>query len=172
MLLLAWSSDKAQQCARALEQEFDEPVRIASSLEQASQELKANDFSAVLLDQFLCEAWPSQADFVFQHVGSATPVIVNFAISAMDRIVRTVRASLEQSKREMQMARRQACSALNADLKDDLTALLLSCGLELQDQALPAHAAEQLRRIEAIAKDMQQKLLGVDVKEMTTAAHA
>lgn len=172
MLLLAWSSDKAQQCASALEQEFDQPVRIVSSLEQATQQLKANDFSAVLLDQFLCEAWPSQADLVFQHVGSATPVIMNFAISAMDRIVRTVRTSLEQSKREMQMARQQACSALNAGLKDDLTALLLSCGLELQDEALPAHAAEQLRRIEAIAKNMQQKLSGEDVKKFTTAAHA
>lgn len=172
MFLLVWSSEKAQQCAQVLEHDFNEPVRIASNLEQAREELKANAFSAVLLDQLLYEAWPNQAEFVFHHLGSAAPVIVNFAISAMDRIVRTVRTSLEQRKREMQVAREQACAALDAELKDSLTAILLSCGLGLQDQPLPAHAAQQIRRIQEIAKDMQQTLLGEDLKEMTTAAHA
>jgi hypothetical protein len=172
MFLLAWSSEKAQQCAQVLERDFNESVRIVSNLEQAREELKANAFSAVLLDQLLYEAWPTQAEFVFQHLGSAAPVIVNFGISSMDRIVRTVHTSLEQRKREMQIARQQACAALDAELKDSVTALLLSCGLGLQDQPLPANAAEQIRRIQEIAKDMQQKLLGEDVRERTTAAHA
>lgn len=172
MFLLVWSSEKAQQCAQVLEHDFNEPVRVVSNLEQAREELKANAFSAVLLDQLLYEAWPNQAEFVFQHLGSAAPVIVNFGISAMDRIVRTVRTSLEQRKREMQIARQQACTALDAELKDSLTTILLSCGLGLQDQPLPSRAAEQIRRIQEIAKDMQQKLLGEDVRERTTAAHA
>lgn len=172
MFLLVWSSDKAQQCGQTLEREFDQPVRIVANLEQACQELKANVFFAVLVDQLLCEAWPSQAEFVFQHLGSAAPITVNFAISDLDRIVRAVGTSLEQRKREMQIARRQACSALNADLKDDLTALFLSCGLGLQDATLPGHAAEQIRQIEEIAKHMKQTLLAEDVQEMTTAAHA
>jgi len=172
MFLLVWSSDKAQQCGQTLEREFDQPVRIVANLEQACQELKANVFFAVLIDQLLCEAWPSQAEFIFQHLGSAAPITVNFAISDLDRIVRAVGTSLEQRKREIQIARRQACSALNADLKDDLTALFLSCGLGLQDATLPGHAAEQIRQIEEIAKHMKQTLLAEDVQEMTTAAHA
>ena len=172
MFLLVWSSEKAQQCARVLEHDFNEPVRIVPNFDQAREELNTNAFSAVLLDQLLYEAWPSQAEFVFQHLGSAAPVIVNFGISTTDRVVRTVHTSLEQRRREMQIARQQACVALNAELKDNVTALLLSCGMGLQDQLLPAHTAEQIRRIQEIAKNMQRKLLGEDVKEMTTAAHA
>ena len=171
MFLLLWSSDKAQLCAQSLEREFDQPVRIVASLDQACEELKANVYSAVLVDQLQYESWPGQADFLFQHVGSAAPVVVNFGVCAIDRVVRTVRTSLERRSREMEIARQNACLALNAALKDDLTALFLSCGIGLQDPTLSVHAAEQMRRIEQIGKGMQQKL-SVEDARITAAAHA
>jgi hypothetical protein len=172
MILLIWQSERAEECARVLEREFEQPVRIASNLQQAHEELKGSTFSAVLLDQWLYEGSPAKADFVFQHVGSAAPVIMNFAISAIDRVARTLRTALEQRRREMQVARRNASNVLTSELKDDLTALFLSCGIALQDPTLTSHAAEQLRRIEEIGKQIQQKLLVDEEKQARTAAHA
>src|SRR5690348_3507653 len=100
MILLIWSSERAHDCAKAMEHALQQPVRIVPTLEEGCQELQSDTFSAVLLDQWLCEAAPAKADFLFQHLGGAVPIPVNFAISAVDRVVRAVRAALEHRTRE------------------------------------------------------------------------
>lgn len=89
----------------------------------------------------------------------------------MDRVVRTVRMSLQQHKREMELARQHACMNLKSELKDDLTELFLSCGIGLQDPGLTTQAAEQIRRIETIGKHIQQRLAEEQADE-ALAAHA
>jgi hypothetical protein len=168
MILLIWPSERSQECAQALQREFDQPVKNVSNLDAACEELKSNTFSAVVLDHWLCEASPAAADLVLQHIGSSVPIIVNFAISSLERVVRTVRMSLHQHKREMELARQHACMNLKSELKDDLTELFLSCGIGLQDPTLPAQAADQLRRIEEIGKHIQQRL----AEDQALAAHA
>lgn len=172
MILLIWSSERAPECAQLIERTLDQPVRVVPNLEQACEELKSGAFSAVLLDQWIYENSTAKADFVFQHLGSAAPVIVNFAISAIDRVVRMLRTSLEQRRREIQLARRQACLALNAELKDELTALALCCGAFLQDPTLTAHALEQIKRIQSIGHEINQKLRSEEQSEAMVAAHA
>jgi hypothetical protein len=172
MILLIWSSERAQDCAKAVEQAFQQPVRIVSSLEQASEELMAGTFSAVLLDQWACETTPAKADFVFQHLGGAVPVTVNFAISAVDRVVRAVRTALEHRNRETHLARQNACAILRAELKDDVTALLLSCGIALQEPTLTETAAERVKMIEEVANQIRRKLLASEGDQASCAAHA
>jgi len=146
-------------------------LSLGEYLRLGGGELKSGGFSAVLLDQWIYENTPAKADFVFQHVGSAAPVIVNFAISSTDRVVRTVRTCLEQRNRETQVARRQACLALRAELKDELTALALCCGTCLQDPALTPHAVERIKHIEEIGHEIEQKLQAKEQKEAMAAAH-
>lgn len=156
MMLLIWSSDKALDCASALECEFQQSVRTASSLEQAGEDLKAFSFSAVLLDQSLSDNYPAKCDFIFQHLGEATPVVANFALCTMDRIARMVRSAVAQHNREVQVARRSACRVLKGELKDELTALLLACGMA--ESELTGPAVERIRQIEQIASGIQHKL--------------
>ena len=172
MILLIWSAERAVECAQVIERTLDQPVRIVSNLDNACEELKSGMYSAVLVDQWIYENSPSKADFVFQHLGSAAAIIVNFAISANDRVVRTVKTSLEQRRREMEMARRQACSALNLELKDELTALALCCGSCLDDPTLPAAAVEQLKRIDQIGKEIERKLQPEQKREAVAGAQA
>ena len=171
MILLIWSSERAAGCAQTIEGALDQPVRTVSSLDQACEELKSGSFSAVLLDQWIYENTPAKADFVFQHLGSAAPVIVNFAISSIDRVVRTARTCLEQRNREIQVARRQACLALRGELKDELTALALCCGTCLQDPALTPKAAERIKHIENIGHEIEHKLQAEEQNEAMAAAH-
>jgi hypothetical protein len=154
-----------------MERELDRPVRIASNLEDACAELKASTFSAVLLDQSLYEALPLQIDSVLQHLGSAAPVIVNFAISNLDRVVRTVRIALAQRRREIQMARLEACAKLRNELNDDLSALILVCETGLQDPTLNPQTVEQMKHIDEIGKNIRQKL-EAEKREIAAAACA
>jgi hypothetical protein len=47
-----------------------------------------------------------------QHMGTAIPVQINFAISGIGRVVRELRAALERRKREVLVARQAAKQTL------------------------------------------------------------
>ena len=170
MILLVWSSEKAPECARAIEQAFQNPVRVVPHLDAAVEELRKIPFLAVILDQHLWDGFPPRVDLLLQHLGDAVPVIVNFAISTTERVVRELKEALDRWTRITQLARRGASAILMSELKDELTAWFLSCGIALHEPVLNATAAEQLKRIEGIAKRMRQKLSEPGV--LAGAAHA
>jgi hypothetical protein len=172
MILLVWPSERAPECAQAIEQALQQTVRVASNLEQASAALKMASFSAVLIDQWIYPGSPAQFNLLFQHLGSAAVVTVNFAISATDRVVRSVRAALDQRDRESRAARREASALLLAELKDDVTALLLLCGVTLQEPNLIEAVAGRIRTIEQVANQIRRKLLAEDDRKASIAAHA
>jgi len=97
---------------------------------------------------------------------------VNFAISAVDRVIRAVRAALDHRTRETHLARQNACAVLRAELKDDVTALLLSCGIALQEASLTEEVAERVRKIEEVANHIRRKLLASEAEPSSSAAHA
>lgn len=158
MILLIWSSDRAQDCANAIERAFKRPVRVVSDLQQACEHLQSEEYSAVLIDQWISEAEPGQADYLFHHLGTAAPVFVNFGISGIERILRELRAALNRRGRETMLARHNARIALRNELKDDVTALLLSCGIALSDSELNEAAVARVRKIEESGLRIKDKL--------------
>jgi hypothetical protein len=158
MILLIWSSDRAQDCARAIERAFQRQVRVVSDLQQACEQLQTEEYSAVLIDQWITEVEPGQADFLFHHLGTAAPVFVNFGISGVERIVRELRAALNRRGRETMVARHNARIALRNELKDEVTALLLSCGIALSEPSPDEITMERLRCINELANRIKDKL--------------
>jgi len=114
----------------------------------------------------------AQTNLLFQHLSGAVLVPINFAISAMDRVVRTVRAALEQRGREIRAARQDAVGLLRAELKDDVTALLLSCGLAFQERGLTETVTLRIKTIEEVAHQIRRKLSVDDNQPASIAAHA
>jgi len=116
-----------------------------------------DEYTVVVLDQFLVEAEPEESDLILQHVGSAVPIYANFAISGIDRVARELRAAVNRHKREVGMARQSAEQMLRNELKGTLTALMLSCELALQasDQMT---AEGKVRQIYELALEMRNKL--------------
>ncbi|HZP17279.1 MAG TPA: hypothetical protein VFB00_04905 [Terriglobales bacterium] len=169
MILLIWSSERAADCARAIENAFQQPVRVVSTLQQACEQLQAEEYSAVLVDQWVSEAEPSQADYLFHHLGTAAPVFVNFGISGVQRIIREVRAAFNRAGRETMLARHNARIALRNELKDDVTALLLATGIALADSALNEAVLPRIKKIEEIALRLREKLV---IPEDTRASSA
>jgi len=158
MILLITPSVRAQECARAIEQATTEGVQVATTLQQAGVQLRSQEFVAVVIDQSLVEAEPDESDVVMQHLGTATALHVNFAISGVERVVRELRAALNRRKREALAARREAEQSLRSELKGTVTALLLSCEMALDVPNLPAPAENKLRAVYDLAREMRSKI--------------
>lgn len=158
ILLITSLANKAQDCAKALQEATGEPVQVSGTLPEAMAQLQAHEFSAVVLDQLLLDAEPDAVETIFKHIGTAVPVYSNFAISGSDRVSRELRSALHRRKRELLMARREAERSLRSELKDAITALLLSCEMALEVPHLPLFAETKMRVVDALAKEMRTKL--------------
>ncbi len=158
MILMIWSSERARDYAFSIEHAVQQPVQIASSLHQGCECLRAEEFSAMIVDQWVTEAEPEPTSVLFDHLGPAVPVFVNFGISGVERILREFRAALSRRGREMVLARHVARQSLRDELKNDVTALLLSCDVALQESQLSGLVAERLRKIREIANQIKTKL--------------
>ncbi len=157
MILLITPSAKVQECAKVLEEATSEILQIAPTLRQAATQLRSDEYSVVVLDQFLVEAEPEESELVLQHIGPAVPMYANFAISGIDRVTRELRAALNRHKREVVVARRAAEQMLRNELKGTLTALMLSCELALQAPDLST-AEGKIHQVYELALEMRAKL--------------
>src|SRR5258708_2636683 len=83
-----------------------------------------------------------------------------------------LRAALEQRGREIRAARQDAVGLLRAELKDDVTALLLSCGLAFQERGLTETVTLRIKTIEEVAHQIRRKLSVDDNQPASIAAHA
>jgi hypothetical protein len=158
MILLITPSARVQECADALQQATGETAHVATRLQEAITHLRAQEYSAVVVDQSLLDAEPDAGEMALQHMGTAMPVCVNFAISGIERVVRELRAALSRRKREVLIARQGAEQALRSELTGTLTALLLSCELALQTPNLPAAAEAKIRTAYDLARQMRARI--------------
>lgn len=158
MILLITCIAKAQECARALQEATNEPVLVCAALQEAIVELKEKEFSAVVFDLLLLDTQPDDGEAVLKYLGSAVPVYLNFAITGTVRAAREVRWAVQRRKREVLAARHDAEQSLHHELRDTLTALLLSCEMALQVPELPAQAETKMLAVEALAREVSGKL--------------
>ena len=162
MLLVVTPSAKARGCAQAIQQVTSEETHVAATLSQAMAQLRAQEYVAILIDQACLETEPVESDMVLEHIGSAIPVHVNFAISGMDRVVRELRAALQRRKKDVVHARHAAEEGLRSELKGTVTALLLSCEMALCVPELQnaTEAKAKMRAVYELAQEVRAKLDG------------
>jgi hypothetical protein len=158
MILLVTPSERASECAAALQNATNEKVEIAESLTRATTLLRAECYVAVLFDQHLLETEPHEAEVTLGHLGTAIPVQVNLAISGVERLVREVRAALQRRRLEEGSAREAAIGRLNSELNGTVTALLLSSELALETPGLPPAAVEKLQSVHDLVMKFRMQL--------------
>jgi hypothetical protein len=158
MLLVITPSAKARGCAHAIQQVTSEETHVAATLSQALTQLRAQEYVAVLIDQAFLEIEPAESDVVLEHIGTAIPVHVNFAISGKDRVVRELRAALHRHKKEVLLVRQEVQQTLRNELKSTVTALLLSCEMALMVPNLPSAAEIKMRAVRDLAQEVRGKL--------------
>lgn len=158
MILLITPSSKAQECIPAMQEATNEPAHVAGNFRQAAVLLRAQEYSAVVFDQALLDSEPDESEVMLQHIGAAIPVYINFGISSTPRVVRELRSALQRKKKESVAAHHAAEESLRNHLKDNVTAMLLSCEMALKAPELPQPAEAKLRAVYEQALEMRGKL--------------
>jgi hypothetical protein len=158
MILLITPSARGQECADALKDATGNETHWAVNLGQAIARVREQSYSTVVFDQFLLENEPAESDQVLEHLGTAYPVYLNFAISGMERLLREVRSASRRRKREEVQARRAVEEQIRSELGESLTVMLLSCELAMSLPDVPTHAAEKIRTIDHLAREMRGRL--------------
>lgn len=158
MILLITSSARGQQCVDSLHAATGEEAHWAQTLQEAATRLREQTYSAAVIDQFLLETEPEESDQMIEHLGTAFPVYINFAVTGMDRLVREVRTALHRRKREEFAARRAVVEQVHCEMRETLTALLLSCELAMSVPDVPRPAAERIRSIDNLARELRLRL--------------
>lgn len=162
MILVITSSASGQQCADSLSAATGQHTHWAQSLQEAATRLREQTYSAAVIDMFLIESDPEDSDRMIEHLETAFPVYVNFAITGMERLVREVRSALHRRKREEGAARRSVAEQMHCEMRETLTAMLLSCELAMSVPDVPYPAAEKIRMIDNLARELRLRLEGVE----------
>ena len=158
MILLITSSAVGAQCAKSLYAATGQETHWAQSLQEAATRLREQTYSAAVIDQFLLETEPEESDQMIAHLGTAFPVYLNFAVTGMERLVREASSALHRRKREESAARRSVAEQMNSEMRETLTAMLLSCELAMSVPNVPGPAAEKIRAIDNLARELRLRL--------------
>ena len=158
MILLITPSARGQECAQALHQATSETTQLAATLREAAGCLRAQDFSAVVIDQSALDLEPDESESLLQHLGTAVPVYVSFAVNALGRVVRELRIALLRREKESKIARQIAEQELRSELTSTATAILVSCEMALKLPELPAMAQTRMQGVHQLAQLMCGKL--------------
>jgi hypothetical protein len=158
MILLITPSDRGQQCADSIRVATGEETNWARNLQEAVTCLRQQTYSAVVIDQFLIESEPEEGERIIEHLGTAFPVYINFAVTGMERLMREVRSALHRRKREETAARRVVLEQVRCEMRETLTALLLSCELAMSVPDVPVPAIERIRSIDNLARELRLRL--------------
>jgi hypothetical protein len=158
MILLITPSASGPQCADSLRAATNLEVHYAQDFQQAAAHLREQTYSAAVIDQFLLETDPDESEQMIEHLGTAFPVYVNFGVTGMERLVREVRSALHRRKREETSARRAVAEQMYSEMRETLTAMLLSCELAMNVPNIPSPAAERIRAIDGFARELRLRL--------------
>jgi|SRR5579871_221414 len=158
MILLITPSARGQECLDAVQAATGEEAHWARNLQEAAGHLREESYSAAVIDQFLLETEPEEGEQMIEHMGTAFPVYINFAVTGMDRLVREVRSALHRRKREESVARRAVAEQIRCEMRETLTALLLSCELAMLVPDVPDPAVQKIRSIDHLARELRLRL--------------
>jgi hypothetical protein len=158
MILLITATARGQQCVDSLKLATGQETHWAHTLQEAVTRLRQQTYSAAVIDQFLFEIEPDECDQMIEHLGTAFPVYINFAVTGMERLVREVRSALHRRKREEAAAHRAVVEQMHSEMRETLTAMLLSCELAMLVPDVPNPAAEKIRAIDSLARDLRLRL--------------
>ncbi|HVN20266.1 MAG TPA: hypothetical protein VMU05_15885 [Dongiaceae bacterium] len=158
MILLITPQSKGLEFAASLYAATSQETQWAQNLQEAAVRLREQTYAVAVIDQFLLETEPEDSDHVLDHLGTAYPVYVNFAVSGMDRLLREVRSALHRRRREESVARLAVAEQINCEMRETLTAMMLSCELAMSVPDVPSLAVEKIRTIDNLARELRLRL--------------
>jgi len=158
MILLITPQSRGPELASLVQANLSQETQWVQTVQEATSRLRERPYSAAIIDQFLLETEPDESDQMIEHLGTAYPVYINFAVTGLDRLVREVRSALHRRNREELAARRAIAEQMQSEMRETLTVMLLSCELAMSVPDVPLLAAEKIRTIDTLARELRLRL--------------
>lgn len=155
MILLITPQSRVPELASLVQANTSQETQWAQTVQEAATRLREHPYSAAIIDQFLLETEPDESDQMIEHLGTAYPVYINFAVTGLDRLVREVRSALHRRNREELAARRAVAEQMQSEMRETLTVMLLSCELAMSVPEVPRLAADKIRTIDTLARELR-----------------
>jgi hypothetical protein len=133
-------------------------VKVASSHRSGLVALRHCDYSVVVVDDCIAEANPAATELLWQSLGMAVAVQINFAFCSESRLVREVQAAIGRRQQQQIQALRAAAFVLENDLKSTVTGLLLQSQLALAEPELTPKIAGKLELVAELAGSLRRRL--------------
>ena len=156
--LLVTGMEGAANCAQALQTMLGISMEIAAGRRAAITALRKREYDLVVVDDSLADSDPAGTDPLWEAIGMAQPVTVNFVLSGTERVAREIRAALRRREREQELALRAATVALETELKSTVAGLLLHSQLALATEPLPEPVAGKLRLMADLVATLRDQL--------------
>jgi hypothetical protein len=157
-LLMITSILGAENCAAVLANQLGFSVEIVANRKEGLARLRRHEYTIVVVDDAVAESDPEGAELLWKHAGLAVPLQINFAISGTARLVREVRAVLSRREQEQALAMRAAAVAVESDLRDTVTGLILHSQLALSEPSLTPELSAKLKTVAELAGNLKQRL--------------
>jgi|HubBroStandDraft_4_1064222.scaffolds.fasta_scaffold86079_2 hypothetical protein len=145
--------------AAALAAQLKLTVEIAASRAAAVRLLSRRGYAIVVLDQNLADSDAEGADLIWKNAGVAIPLQLNFALAGSARLEREIRAALVRRERERGLAVAAARAAVDAELKNAITGILLESRLALAEENLPPRVENRLKTLALMADGLRERLV-------------
>ena len=157
VLIITPMSD-ATRIATALSTALGCPVKVAANQRAGMIELRHHDYSVVVVDDCTAEANPAATEMLWQSLGMAVPVQINFAFHGGSRLAREVQAAIGRREQQQVQALRAAASLLESELKSTVTGLLLQSQLALAEPEVTPKLAGKLELVAELASSLRRRL--------------
>ena len=133
-------------------------MNVAASHRAGLAELRRGDYSVVVVDETTAEANPAATEVLWQSLGRAVPVQINFAFYSGSRLAREVQAAIGRGEQQQVLALRAAAFRLENELKSTVTGLLLQSQLALADPELSPKLTGKLELVAELAGSLRRRL--------------
>jgi len=157
-ILIVSGMEGVENCVAALGRLLGMECEAAQGRKTALAALKRSEYAVLVMDEGVLDADPAGGEQIWEHVGLAIPVQVNFALAGVQRVAREVRLALQRRERERALAHEAAAAAIETELKSTVAGLLLHSQLALQDRDLTAPTREKLRVVADLAGTLREQL--------------
>jgi hypothetical protein len=133
-------------------------VNVAANHRAGLAELRRGDYSVVVVDDTTAEANPAATEVLWQSLGRAVPVQINFAFYGGSRLAREVQAAIGRGEQQQVLALRAAAFRLENELKSTVTGLLLPSQLALAEPELTPKLTGKLELVAELAGSLRRQL--------------
>jgi len=161
MILLVTAIERSVECAEALRKATGQSVAIQPNLLAATTRLRSESFEAVVFEQHLIEREPQELDIAFAHLEGAVSVVVNLAVTGMDRLIGEVQAALRRRICEQTAARKIAGASVRDELNGTVMELLQRLDVVVQASDISVEAAENIRSARELTHRLRSQLAPV-----------